>query len=256
MDIKQRIHNDRRKPMIKKVMRIVFNPVTNIVIGAVFLLLVFNGAIKMYHYYNDNPYLLELQHIVSEQYGNDFSVAIDCSKNEKISMVVIESTDEIYSSRDIFLKVDSIQKTVFEYIKQHRERFCDIDSFVPKSYEEGQEKEGVEVNFECSDYTNSSGLSNVFCFFNNLEYKDENAYGFNSVIINTRFYYSDDYNSNIKVSELVNFNDVNYIQCWNIIADAEDALSLKKMKNLKEITVGEYAEEIKKVAKEMGIKCD
>ena len=256
MDIKQRIHNDRRKPTIKKVMRIVFNPVTNIVIGAVFLFLVFYVVIKLYHYYNDNPYLLELQQIVSEQYGNDFSVVIDCSKNEKISVVVIESTDEIYLRKDIFSKVNSIQKTVYEYIMQHQEHFCEMDWFMPKSSEEGQEKRGLELRFESSDRKNSGGLSDVFFFYNKLEYKDENADGFNSLIVDEFFYLSDDYNSNIKVSELVNFNDVNYIQCWNIIDDAEDALSLKNMKNLKEITVGEYAEEIKKVAKEMGIKCD
>ena len=65
---------------------------------------------------------------------------------------------------------------------------------------------------------------------------------------------SDSHYSNIKTSVLVNFSDINYLQCWNIFVD--DLSFIESMKNLKEISVDKYNEEIKKAAKEAGIKCD
>lgn len=226
MDIKQLIFNDRNKYIAQKIIHIIFNPVTNIVIGVVILFLVFNVVIKVYHYYNDNPYLLELQQIISEQYGTDFSVVAECSKDEKISMIVIESTDEIYLRKDIFSKVNKIQKIVFEYINKHQENFCDIDWFIPKSYEDGKEKKGVELQFENKDCTSSSGHKWVFNFYNNLEYKNENAEGFNSFVVIAGSDTPYSHYPNIKVSELVEFDDVNYISCCEICVD--DATIIKR----------------------------
>ena len=108
------------------------------------------------------------------------------------------------------------------------------------------------------DYPNTRRLRllHVFLFFNKLEYKDENEDedGFNSLLINVCSPQPDSHYSNIKTSVLVNFGDINYLQCGNIFVD--DTSFIKKMTNLKEISVGQYDEEIIKIAKEAGIKCN
>ena len=240
--LKKPIHN-KKIEIIKKV-----------VLESVFLIIILIGAMKICQYYNRNPYLIELQQIVAEQYGTDFSVKINYSKYEKISVIEIEASDEIYLRSDVFSKVDKLQKVIYEYVKQNQEQFCDVDSISPEYNSQLQEKEGLELRFENSDYSNSSGLSNVFCFYNRLDYKNENAEGFNCLWISEIACRSDSHYSNIKTSVLVNFSDINYLQCWNIFVN--DLSFIESMKNLKEISVDKYNEEIKKAAKEAGIKCD
>ncbi len=224
------------------------------ILGIVLLFIILIGGIKIYQYYNRNPFLIELQQIVAEEYGDDFSVAINCPKNEKISVIEIEATDAIYLKTDVFSKVDNLQKIVYEYVMRNQDKFCDIDSINSEYNNQYQEKKGLEVLFRNSEYSSSSGLSNVFCFYNRSEYKNEDTEGFNSLYINEVACRSDSHYSNIKTSVLMNFDDVNYLQCWNIFVD--DISFIKKMTNLKEISVGEYDEEIKKAAKEAGIKCN
>lgn len=242
VDLKQPVHNTSIKF------------IRNVILATVFLFVIIIGIMKLYNYYNRNPFLIELQQIVAEQYGTDFSVTINCSKNEKISLIEIEATDEIYLKEDIFYKVDNLQKIIYKYVMHNQEQFCNIDMNIPQNDEKDSEKKRLKVLFENSDWSNSSGLSNVFCFYNRLEYKNEYAEGFNSLHIITRSRQPDSHYSNIKTSALVNFDDVSYIKCWNINID--DTSSLKMMKNLKEISAGRHGEELKKVAKEVGIKCD
>lgn len=211
------------------------------------------GGMRLYQYCNRNPFLVELRQIVAEKYGSDFSVTMNCSKHEKISVIEIEASDEIYSKNDIFSKVDDLQKIVYKYVIKHQDKFCDIDSVMPTYENQYQEKEGLKLRFENNSHTGSSGLSNVFCFYNRSEYKNKNTEGFNSLCISEIASRSDSYYRNIKTSVLVNFSDINYLQCWNIFVD--DISFIKKLKNLKEISVSEYDEEIKKAAKEAGIKC-
>ncbi len=244
--MKQPIHNVKRK-----IIRIV-------VLGVCFLLIVligFIGTIKLHQYYDRNPYLTELQQIVAKQYGTDFSVVMNCSEDEKISVIEIESTDDVYLRADVFSKVDNLQKKIFEYVMQNQEQFCYINSIRPEDdsrYQ--QEMKGLELHFINSEYTNSSGLLNVFCFYNNIEYIDENAEGFNSLMVCTDSRGSDSHYSNIRTSALVNFKDVNYIDCW--YTNVDDTSFIKKIENLKEISVGPYDEEIRKAAEEAGIKCN
>lgn len=245
MDEKQPMHKTKRKI------------IRNVVLGIGFLLIVSIVAIgcrEIYWYYDRNPYLLELQMMVAKQYGTDFSVAMNCSKDEKIPVIEIEATDDVYLGSDIFSKVDTLQKMVFEYVMENQEQFCYINSIMPEQDSRYQGMEGFELCFSNSDWTNSSGLSNVFCFYNDLEYKNENAEGFNSLIVSARSRQPDSHYSIIKTSALVNFDDVNYIQCWDINVD--DTSFVRNMKNLKEISVGPYNEEIKKAAEEAGIRCD
>ena len=157
---------------------------------------------KIYQYYDRNPFLIELQQIVAKEYGSDFSVTINCSKNEKISVIEIEATDAIYLKTDVFSKVDNLQKIVYEYVMQNQDEFCDIDSIISEYNDQYQEKKGLEVFFRNSEYSNSSGLSNVFCFYNRLEYKNENTEGFNSLYINELVCRPDSHYSNIKTSVL------------------------------------------------------
>ena len=242
MDLKQKRYNKKRKKYIAKIL------------GIVFLFIITIGGMKLYQYCNRNPFLVELRQIVAEEYGGDFSVTINCSKNEKISVIEIEASDEIYLKNDIFSKVDNLQKIIYEYVIKHQDEFCDIDSVMPRYENQYQEKEGLELRFENSSHTRSSGLSNVFCFYNKVEYKNQNKEGFNSLYISEVACRSDSYYLNIKTSVLGNFSDINYLQCWNIFVD--DISFIKKLKNLKEISVGKYDEEIKKAAKEAGVKCN
>lgn len=248
---KRKFMNKLKQPIHIKKIKII----RKVVLESVFLIIILFGAMKICQYYNRNPYLIELQQIVAEQYGTDFSVKINYSKYEKISEIVIEATDEIYSRSDVFSKVDKIQKIVYEYVMQNQEQFCDVDSISPEYNSQLQEKEGLEVSFRNSEYyTESSGLLRVFCFYNRLDYKNENAEGFNCLWINEIACRSDSHYSNIKTSVLVNFSDINYLQCWYIFVD--DLSFIERMKNLKEISVDKYNEEIKKAAKEAGIKCN
>lgn len=196
------------------------------ILGIALLFVIIIGIMELYNYYNRNPFLIELQQIVEEQYGTDFSVTINCSKNEKISVIEIEATDEIYLRSDVFSKVDNLQKVVYDYVKHNREQFCDIYSIKPEYDNQYQEKEGLKLRFNNSDYSNSSGLLHVFLFFNKLEYKDKNEEGFNSLLINVCSRQPDSHYSNIKTSVLVNFADINYLQCGNIFVD--DTSFIKK----------------------------
>ncbi|MDE6566156.1 MAG: hypothetical protein K2K70_00310 [Lachnospiraceae bacterium] len=118
------------------------------ILGIALLFIILLGGIKIYQYYNRNPFLIELQQIVEEQYGTDFSVAINCSKNEKISVIEIEATDEIYLRSDVFSKIDNLQKVVYGYVKHNREQFCDIYSIEPEYDNQYQEKEGLKLRFK------------------------------------------------------------------------------------------------------------
>lgn len=227
--------------------------IRNVILEIIFLFIILIGATKLCHYYNRNPYLIELQQIVSKQYGSDFSVIINYSKNEKISVIEIEAADEVYLRSDVFSKVDKIQKIVYEYVMQNQDKFCEIDTVMPEYDNLYQEKQGLELYFKNRKYNGASGISTVFCFYNTLGFTNNNE-GFNSLYISEIACSSDSHYSNIKTSVLVNFSDVNYLQCWNIFVD--DISFIKKMPNLKEISVGEYDEEIKKAAKEAGIKCN
>ena len=129
-----------------------------VILEIVFLFIIMIGAMKICQYYNRNPYLIELQQIVAEQYGTDFSVKINYSKYEKISVIEIEASDEIYLRSDVFSKVDNLQKVIYDYVKHNREQFCDIYSIEPEYYNQYQEKEGLKLRFNNSDYSNSSGL--------------------------------------------------------------------------------------------------
>lgn len=224
------------------------------ILGVVFLFIITIVGMRLYRYCNRNPFLVELRQMVAEEYGSDFSVTINCSKNEKISVIEIEASDDIYLKNDVFSKVDNLQKIIYKYVVKHQNGFCDIDSVLPRYENQYQEKEGLKLSFENSSHTRSSGLSNVFCFYNRLEYKNQSTEGFNSLYIGEVASRSDSYYLNIKTSVLVNFSDINYLQCWNIYVD--DISFIKKLKNLKEISVGEYDEEIRKAAKEAGVKCD
>lgn len=245
MDEKLMHHSTKRK--IKR----------NVVLAMDFLIIVsiiLVGIIKLYQYYNRNPYLLELQQMVAKQYGTDFSVVMNCSKDEKISVIEIEATDDVYLGKNVFSKVDVLQKMVFGYVMENQEQFCYINSILPEQNSRYQEMEGLELRFSNSDWTNSSGLSNVCCFYNDIKYLDEYAEGFNSLIVSTRSRQPDSHYSNIKTSMLANFDNVNYIQCWDINVD--DTSFVRNMENLKEMSVGPYNEEIKEAAEEAGIKCD
>lgn len=227
--------------------------IKNVIFGIILVLIILIGGIKIYQYYNRNPFLLELQQIVAEESGGDFSVALNCSKKEKIYEVQIEATDAVYLKNDVFSKVDKLQKIVYEYVMQNQDDFFDIDLLDSENSDQYEEKRGLEVSFTNSEYPRSSGLSNIFCFYNKPEYKNENTKGFNSLRISELACRPESHYPNIKTSVLVNFADVNYLQCWSIVVD--DLSFINKMKNLKEISVGEYDEEIKKAAKEAGIKC-